>query len=754
MDLLMRSTGWSFKEACQRVEQHLGIAAPPAPAKPRPQPPTQGAEKAWAYSETFLVCRFPGKRIRPLSWDGEQWRWAAPKAPRPLLYLDQLLARPGDPVIVAEGEKAADAAAFLFPTHVATTWPSGCKAIGKADWKPLTGRLVVLWPDADEVGIQAMEALAQILLKVGATVSIVTPPPDVPQGWDLADATWTQEEALAYLEEHAVAVPGVAQQQPPPEHKGNQPFVCLGFDADGFFYQPASTGQVVRISGASHTGLNLCRLAPLPYWEALYPSKTGINWTAAGSDLFEAQARVGMFNPDTLRGRGVWWDQGRPILHLGDRLLVNGIEQPITGVPGSRAHYQRGRALEGPGDASPLTDAEAHQLLAIAEEFQWDVPASSLLLAGWVVLGPICGSLSWRPHIWLTAGAGTGKSTILGRYVTPLLGDIGLIVVGNTSEAGIRQDLRCDALPVVFDESESNERQDQQRIQSVLALARIASSESKGAVLKGSSGGEVTRYRMRSMFMMCSITTALKQGADRRRFAQLTLRAKAGQSDADREAHWKQLEKMLDDTVTEETARRLLARSVSLIPVIHQSAKVFVRVAARHFGSQALGDQYGTLLAGAWSLMSAEPVTEEQAQTLISQNNWSSYQENVEQPDEERCLQRILQHQLRVEGPERTETRNIRELVDLVASPGADMLSSISPAQAEKVLGRHGIRVDDGRLLVSNTAEALARILQDSAWACSWSTILTRLPGAEKVGSTRFSGVGVTRAVAVPIDQL
>ena len=78
MDMLMRRTNWEFKEAVRRIEQHLGISSP------RPEPPTKGAENVWRYSDTFLVCRFSGKKIRPLWFDGSGWRWKAPPAPRPL----------------------------------------------------------------------------------------------------------------------------------------------------------------------------------------------------------------------------------------------------------------------------------------------------------------------------------------------------------------------------------------------------------------------------------------------------------------------------------------------------------------------------------------------------------------------------------------------------------------------------------------------------------------------------------------------
>jgi hypothetical protein len=76
----------------------------------RRQPPTKGAEAHWQYSPDFIVCRFPGKVIRPLWWDGSDWRWRQPPAPLPLLNLQVLKAKPDAPVLVVEGEKTAGAA--------------------------------------------------------------------------------------------------------------------------------------------------------------------------------------------------------------------------------------------------------------------------------------------------------------------------------------------------------------------------------------------------------------------------------------------------------------------------------------------------------------------------------------------------------------------------------------------------------------------------------------------------------------------
>ena len=104
------------------------------------------------------------KEIRPLTYcEGpngrREWRCKAFFEPRPLYGLDRLAARPDAPVLVTEGEKAADAAAKLFPDHVAITSPGGSNAAGKADWSPVAGRHVVIWPDNDEPGHATLATL-------------------------------------------------------------------------------------------------------------------------------------------------------------------------------------------------------------------------------------------------------------------------------------------------------------------------------------------------------------------------------------------------------------------------------------------------------------------------------------------------------------------------------------------------------------------------------------------------------------------
>ncbi|WP_323697015.1 CHC2 zinc finger domain-containing protein [Thiorhodovibrio litoralis] len=109
-----------------------------------------GKPKAsWVYHDQqgrpiCIIHRFDppgkGKEFRPQIWDGKDWHWKAPPEPRPLYRLHKLTAPPEAPVVVCEGEKAADAAAKLLPQAVSTTPMNGAQSPRKSDWTPVRGR--------------------------------------------------------------------------------------------------------------------------------------------------------------------------------------------------------------------------------------------------------------------------------------------------------------------------------------------------------------------------------------------------------------------------------------------------------------------------------------------------------------------------------------------------------------------------------------------------------------------------------------
>lgn len=164
-------------------------------------------EDGGKWTPTVTFCEGP---------NGER-RWAMRPFPiqpygRPLQGLDDLAGRPAAPVLVVEGEKAAAAARQALPGFVVVTWPGGTNGAAKADWRPLQGRAVTLWPDADEPGVEVMRTIAGLLdFPEGLRIIDVT---GLEKGLDVADLV---EQGMAPAEIVAWAKQRVRAYAAPPE---------------------------------------------------------------------------------------------------------------------------------------------------------------------------------------------------------------------------------------------------------------------------------------------------------------------------------------------------------------------------------------------------------------------------------------------------------------------------------------------------------------------------------------------------------
>jgi len=132
----------------------------------------------------------PRKTVRPAALIDGEWAEGAMPEPRPLYRLPDLLVAPADePVLVTEGEPAVDAAqAALGDLAVVTTWAGGCGAVAHADWSPVAGRTVRVWPDADVHGERAARMVAAHAHTAGARrIERLRVPEEWPEGHDAAD---------------------------------------------------------------------------------------------------------------------------------------------------------------------------------------------------------------------------------------------------------------------------------------------------------------------------------------------------------------------------------------------------------------------------------------------------------------------------------------------------------------------------------------------------------------------------------------
>lgn len=98
----------------------------------------------------------------------EYWHKRAIPESRPLYRLGDLGKFTDFPVLIAEGEKCADAAADHFLDVVTVTWQGGASGWKKVDFAVLKGREIYLMPDNDEPGRKVMADLAVHLEAIGA----------------------------------------------------------------------------------------------------------------------------------------------------------------------------------------------------------------------------------------------------------------------------------------------------------------------------------------------------------------------------------------------------------------------------------------------------------------------------------------------------------------------------------------------------------------------------------------------------------
>lgn len=160
------------------------------------------------------------KEFRPITlWRSSsgamRWDQKALPTPRPLYKLPELTIKGTAPVLIVEGEKAADAALLLFPDHVIVTTMNGAQSPHHSDLTPLYGRTIFIWPDNDDTGRAYAQKITDLIrAKAPKTPISIMKPLSVmpgfdaegkpvlepgfvpPKGWDAADAIvqgWTDD---------------------------------------------------------------------------------------------------------------------------------------------------------------------------------------------------------------------------------------------------------------------------------------------------------------------------------------------------------------------------------------------------------------------------------------------------------------------------------------------------------------------------------------------------------------------------------
>ncbi|RQY15532.1 DUF3631 domain-containing protein [Burkholderia stagnalis] len=139
------------------------------------------------------------KFVRPFWNDGTDWALGEPNQDGgKLLYgLPDLSAHPDAPVFVTEGEQKADALTRIGAGRFVAITSGGATSAGGADWSPLAGRRVLLWPDRDDPGAKyADEVTAKLSEQVCTVERLNVAAMSLPHAGDVMD--WIEAFKSAY----------------------------------------------------------------------------------------------------------------------------------------------------------------------------------------------------------------------------------------------------------------------------------------------------------------------------------------------------------------------------------------------------------------------------------------------------------------------------------------------------------------------------------------------------------------------------
>jgi hypothetical protein len=415
-------------QALQWAQEFLGIHVPPkASATPEAVDPLKfkhpkfkaiSAAAAWPYHDRQgLIIAYavrynlppkpgetePGKSVIPFRWIDGKWQskgWIKDGPERsPLYNLHHLTSRPSFPVLLVEGEKTAEAALRIFPTHIVTTWQGGAKSFSKADLEPLQGRDVVFWPDADEPGFDVVDPVLAALPQA----RVVELPPGLPEGWDLADPVPEGIDVVAIeaAARKAKAMPprapmlsvGSASQKPQP---AGETIPAATVASESIYFSGVSRSWWVRTS----TGCFVEMDKPLVAKELI---RLGLSPKVKDDGLSEIDQFLLRANkePVCYSGPLAGYKAG-PIDHPNGRILVTQPCRPLHGVDGPCSDI-----LEWLHQLTGRDEQQFHSLLI------WMHFRRQALLTN-----------TWRPGqmLVLAGPRGCGKSFVQSRIITPLLG--------------------------------------------------------------------------------------------------------------------------------------------------------------------------------------------------------------------------------------------------------------------------------------------------------------------------------------------
>lgn len=489
---------------------------------------------------------------------------------------------------------------------------------------------------------------------------------------------------------------------PPPYDPGSEGPTPLGYTRDGQYSLRDQTRNIIVTANAQQllSGQYLQGIAPSSFWRRQFPKGKVFDFGAAGEALIAACKRAGPFSSMRVRGRGIWIEKGQVILNLGAKI-----------PEGLSYQYLCFEPIPLPDKAS----FDTTRLLELLNRFKFRDPKNASLLLGWLAIAPVCGALAWRPHCFVFGPPKAGKST-LHKLATSLLTPLAISTTGDSSEAGIRQAVGPDSLPVIIDEFESDQKRGRQ--QAIVMLARSASS-GETSILRGTPEGKAMQFSLRTTFFFSGINPAGLSPADASRILLLELLMHENDQG---DARW--ITSELDFFA--ETGPSWCAYMASKAMLISPAQQAF-ELEMPGLDSR-LRTNIATLLGAGFVALNGRIPTalEAKAQAADFETTTAGHAEEVDRDDASEALHHLFAYQIGNASVGQWIAREYRDLMeegDKNSRTSAQILSSLDITLK---LGN-----SDPGIFLLRGAPGIEKIFRDTKWANGgWMHAIRKMDGA------------------------
>ncbi|MYA41494.1 MAG: hypothetical protein F4Z31_07065 [Gemmatimonadetes bacterium] len=549
-----------------------------------------------------------------------------------------------------------------------------------------------------------------------------------------------------------------AQEEEPGQHWTETfPSRCLGGTGDTFYLLTKHSRLLRSSSHELGSPRTLIKLAPREWYEKHFRTETRsgtkIDWQSAGMDIVQESMRAGTFDPDTVRGIGCWEEDGKPLLNFGDRLYWSPEKATaLNEYQGDNAYVSNAPPYLTSQETNPLLQKEGQRIFELLTMIPWQQEASAVALAGWLVLAPFGGILRWRPHVCLTGPPGSGSSRVLRHIVHKLLGGMVYCPEATVNNTTFFKGLDRNRIPILIDDRTSSADMRSLR-RNLVDLMRSASS-GDGYALIGTPSGNPLSSQPVSMFCVAGNNLRVSQ-AERTRIALLELEHPARLGTAPRR-YWDALDREIARVVGPETAHALVLRTFERIRTgrFDRLRKTCRKAAWNVLGDRQAADQYGTLFAGAYTLMSNRQPDEATVREWMEELDLAKFAAGLV-PEGYRVLEIVMGKQEIITTSGGTVSVSIGELAGIVfqGPAAATAPSGVTYKAAKRRLREIGIWIKGRDMRLANNSERIGQLLHGTSFSDEWREPLRRLQGTEAGNSRQFTGFN-SRTTKIPLDLL